>query len=210
MLRRTFDTDRKTDVEPYWVCLPMATRTALSSYEMYWYPWDNTKEDAWVRPMPQHEYVINLKNNPMTTYRYRMHQEDLAKQFGRWYRISHGDRKTVCLLGIRADESLQRYSGFLNKKYGYKSKPAGSASSSRMSGWLRPYTTGPPAISGTPIIRFNMIITVCTTCIIWQGLNPTKCVWLRPLTIMPRTASTCTGSSIPQIWVKAGRPCTGR
>ena len=83
----------KKDVEPYWVCLPMATRTALSSYEMYWYPWDNTKEDAWVRPMPQHEYVINIKNNPMTTYRYRMHQEDLAKQFGRWYRIAHGDKK---------------------------------------------------------------------------------------------------------------------
>ena len=118
-IERTFECI-KDEVEPYWVCLPMATRTALSSYQMYWYPWDDTKEEAWVRPMPQHEYVINLKNNPMTTYRYRMHQEDLAKQFGRWYRISHGDKKTVCLLGMRADESLQRYSGFLNKKYGYK------------------------------------------------------------------------------------------
>ncbi len=56
----------------------------------------------------------------MTTYRYRMHQEDLAKQFGRWYRDAHDGGKTVCLLGMRADESLQRYSGFLNKKYGYK------------------------------------------------------------------------------------------
>ena len=102
----------KDEVEPYWVCLPMATRTALSSYEMYWYPWDDTKKDIWVRPMPQKEYVINLDNNPMTTYRYRMHQEDLAKQFGRWYRLSHGNKKTVCLLGMRADESLQRYSGF--------------------------------------------------------------------------------------------------
>ncbi len=118
-IERTFERI-KDEVEPYWVCLPMATRTALSSYQMYWYPWDDTKEEAWVRPMPQHEYVINLKNNPMSTYRYRMHQEDLAKQFGRWYRISHGDKKTVCLLGMRADESLQRYSGFLNKKYGYK------------------------------------------------------------------------------------------
>lgn len=107
-------------MEPYWVCLPMATRTALSSYEMYWYPWDDTKKESWVRPMPDKEYVINLDHNPMTTYRYRMHQEDLAKQFGRWYRLSHGGKKTVCLLGMRADESLQRYSGFLNKKYGYK------------------------------------------------------------------------------------------
>jgi len=120
-VERTFKKIEK-DVEPYWVCLPMATRTALSSYEMFWYPWDDTKEDIWVRPMPQHPYVINLKNNPITTYRYRMHQEDLSKQFGRWYRISHGDKKTVCLLGIRADESLQRYSGIINKKYGYKDR----------------------------------------------------------------------------------------
>ncbi len=120
-IERTFERI-KNDVEPYWVCLPMATRTALSSYEMYWYPWDDTNEECWVRPMPQKEYVINMENNPVTTYRYRMHQEDLAKQFGRWYRISHGGKSTVCLLGMRADESLQRYSGFLNRKYGYKGK----------------------------------------------------------------------------------------
>ena len=120
-VERTFERI-KEDVEPYWVCLPMATRTALSSYEMYWYPWDDKKEELWVRKMPKKKYVINLNRNPVTTYRYRMHQEDLAKQFGRWYRISHGNRKTVCLLGIRADESLQRYSGFLNKKFGYKEK----------------------------------------------------------------------------------------
>lgn len=117
-VERTFERI-KDIVDPYWVCLPMATRTALSSYQMFWYPWDDTKEACWCRPMPQHPYVINLQNNPMTTYHYRMHQEDLAKQFGRWYRHTHNDKKTVCLLGIRADESLQRYSGFLNKKYGY-------------------------------------------------------------------------------------------
>ena len=49
-----------------------------------------------------------------------MHQEDLAKQFGRFYKEEHGYGKTVCLLGLRADESLQRYSGIVNKKYGYK------------------------------------------------------------------------------------------
>lgn len=118
-IERTFERI-KDEVEPYWVCLPMATRTALSSYEMYWYPWDDAKEECWVRPMPQKEYVINMKNNPFSTYHYKMHQEDLAKQFGRWYRISHGEKKTVCLLGMRADESLQRYSGFLNNKNGYK------------------------------------------------------------------------------------------
>ncbi|MCI8837101.1 MAG: DUF3440 domain-containing protein [Hungatella sp.] len=118
-VERTFERI-KNETECYWVCLPMATRTALSSYEMYWYPWDDKKKDVWVRPMPDKEYVINLENNPITTYHYRMHQEDLARQFGRWYRMTHGEGKTVCLLGMRADESLQRYSGFLNKRYGYK------------------------------------------------------------------------------------------
>lgn len=120
-IEKTFSQlEKEENVELYWVCLPMATRTALSSYEMYWYPWDDTKEEIWVRPMPKHPYVIHLENNPITTYHYKMHQEDLAKQFGRWYRLSHENKKTVCLLGMRSDESLQRYSGILNKKYGYK------------------------------------------------------------------------------------------
>lgn len=49
---------------------------------MYWYPWDDAKQESWVRPMPKYPYVINLNNNPMTTYRSRMHQEDLAKHLG--------------------------------------------------------------------------------------------------------------------------------
>ena len=65
-VERTFERI-KNEVEPYWVCLPMATRTALSSYEMYWYPWDDTKQESWVRKMPRHDYVINLGNNPITT-----------------------------------------------------------------------------------------------------------------------------------------------
>ena len=54
-VERTFARlEKLPHTELYWVCLPMATRTALSSYEMYWYPWDETKKEAWVRPMPCH------------------------------------------------------------------------------------------------------------------------------------------------------------
>ena len=115
-ITRTFkrlENDKNIDL--YWVCLPMATRTAVSNYEMFWYPWDDKKEDSWVRPMPKAPYVINIEN-PFNHYKYRMHQEDLAKQFARFYKEAHDDKKTVCLLGMRADESLQRYNGFINKK----------------------------------------------------------------------------------------------
>ena len=77
------------EVAPYWVCLPMATRTALSSYEMCWYPWDDRHPELWVRPMPNYPYVINMER-PFNHYRYRMHQEDLAKQFGRFYKAQLG------------------------------------------------------------------------------------------------------------------------
>lgn len=118
-VEQTFES-LKGEADLYWICLPMATRTAVSNYEMFWYPWDDKKEKNWVRPMPNHEYVINLKNNPITTYKYKMHQEDLSKQFGRWYKKIHDDTSTICLLGMRADESLQRYNGVVNKKSKYK------------------------------------------------------------------------------------------
>ena len=63
-IERTFETIQE-EVEPFWICLPMATRTAVSSYEMFWYPWDDTKKESWVRPMPKYDFVINLDNNPI-------------------------------------------------------------------------------------------------------------------------------------------------
>lgn len=107
-------------VEPYWFCIPIATRTAVSNFEMFWFPWDETKQDIWVRPMPTMPYVYHLGNNPMTTYSYRMLYTEHAKQFGRWYKDSHGGGKTIALVGLRTDESLQRYSGIVNKRHDYK------------------------------------------------------------------------------------------
>lgn len=109
-------------VEPYWFCVPMQTRTAVGNFQMYWFPWDDEKPDCWLRPMPNMSYVYNLANNPMTTYRYKMLYKEHAKSFGRWYRDVHGGGKTVGLIGLRADESLHRYSAISNKKYDYKGK----------------------------------------------------------------------------------------
>ncbi len=105
--------------EPYWVCLPMAVRTALSSYEMYWYPWDDKKKDIWIRNIPDKPYVVDLKNNIFDFYRYKMHNENLSRGFGKWFMNVHGGGKTICLLGTRAAESLKRYNAIVNKKYGY-------------------------------------------------------------------------------------------
>ncbi|MFQ9702159.1 MAG: hypothetical protein ACLR0U_07115 [Enterocloster clostridioformis] len=48
--------------------------------------------------MPEYPYVINLAE-PFAHYRYRMHQEDLAKQFGRFYKESMGMAgQSACLV----------------------------------------------------------------------------------------------------------------
>jgi predicted phosphoadenosine phosphosulfate sulfurtransferase len=117
---RTFESNID-DIDPYWVCLPMASKTPLSNYELYWYPWDDEKQDIWVREMPRYPYIINQQNNPFVFYKYKMPQEDLYKQFARWYKNKLGG-KTIGLLGLRADESLHRYSAVINKVYDFDGK----------------------------------------------------------------------------------------
>lgn len=103
------------DIEPYWVCIPQGSRCAVSNYQMYWYPWDDLKEKEWVRPMPEHPFIINLKNHTFDFYKYKMAQEDFYAEFGLWYaRQRQGN--TICLLGIRADESLNRFRAYASDR----------------------------------------------------------------------------------------------
>ncbi len=111
---RMFENNLK-DIEPYWVCLPMGSRCAVSNFQMYWYPWDEEMKEAWVRPMPKMPYVINLQNNPFDFYKLKMPQEELYEAFGRWYAREHKGN-TICLLGLRADESLNRYRAYANAR----------------------------------------------------------------------------------------------
>lgn len=105
---------------PYWSCMPMAVRTALSSHEMYWYTWDPDKKDLWVRKMPDKPYVYNINNNDFGFYTDKMPEEKFYKQFGQYYHKKHNGGRTCCLVGICTDESLHRYSSIVNKKNGYK------------------------------------------------------------------------------------------
>lgn len=39
-------------VEPYWICLPLHLRNAVSVYEPHWVCWDPTTQGAWIRQPP--------------------------------------------------------------------------------------------------------------------------------------------------------------
>ncbi len=109
-------------ITPYWVCLPMGSVTSTSSFEGVWYPWDETKKDLWVRNMPNNKYIINLENNKFDFYYDGISQEEIYENFGKWYHQKEcGSKgKTIGLVGIRTDESLNRWRAIMSEKSKYK------------------------------------------------------------------------------------------
>lgn len=101
-LKRFADLEDITD--QYWVCLPIALRNAVSVYQPKWQCWDAEAEDAWIRTPPA--IAITEAAQPFPFFEPGMEFEEFVPEFGEWY--SEG-KPTACLVGIRANESLNRY-----------------------------------------------------------------------------------------------------
>lgn len=110
---------RLSDIKRYWLCLPNSVPTATSMKENLWIPWENSKKDIWVRPMPTNNYVINQFNVP---WDYKVGERDykVQKDFTRWFAKENG--RTAVLIAIRADESMDRYRAIKSQRKinGYK------------------------------------------------------------------------------------------
>ncbi|WP_288074300.1 DUF3440 domain-containing protein [Pseudomonas sp.] len=94
----------------YWVSLPIALRNAVSVYEPKWMCWDPNAKSAWVRD-PDPRSITDESYFPF--FDRGMEFEDFVPKFGAWY--SKG-LPCACLVGIRSDESLNRYRTIASKK----------------------------------------------------------------------------------------------
>jgi predicted phosphoadenosine phosphosulfate sulfurtransferase len=104
-------------IDLYWVCLPIHLRNAVSVYEPFWKCWDKEQENEWIRELPK-ESISDLNYFPF--FRDGMEFEEFVPEFGEWY--SKG-KNTACLVGIRSDESLNRYRTISSKsKIKFKEK----------------------------------------------------------------------------------------
>ena len=101
----TYRTFNRPEVKPYWICLPIHLRNAVSQFQPHWMCWDPDKKDAWVREMPDHSSVISDESF-FPFFRRGMEFEEFVPEFARWF--SDG-KKTACVVGIRSDESLNRF-----------------------------------------------------------------------------------------------------
>jgi predicted phosphoadenosine phosphosulfate sulfurtransferase len=90
-------------IEPYWVCLPISLRNAVSVYDPQWICWDKDVKEDWIRNPP----CMGITDESFFPFFEKgMEFEDFVPLFGEWY--SEG-KSCACMVGIRTDESLNRF-----------------------------------------------------------------------------------------------------
>lgn len=87
----------------YWVALPLTTVSGVSQEEPEWIAWEPDVE--WVRQPP--EWAITQQDY-FPFYEYAMTFEEFIPKFSHWLA---GNDKLATLIGIRTEESLNRYVG---------------------------------------------------------------------------------------------------
>lgn len=104
-------------LEVYRCCVPFKVTTCTSMYDTYWRPWEKSKEDIWVSKLPEKCYT----ENDFDFYKANMWDYEFQEKFSKWYHELKGAKKTACLVGIRTQESLNRWraihSDRNNRKY---------------------------------------------------------------------------------------------
>lgn len=111
-------------VEPFWFCNEILRKNDYSNISPYWVCWERELKDKWVRELPNYDYVITNENAKLKNFSYikhKMQYRDNFKKFSEHYANLKNSNKVVCLVGLRSDESLQRYSA-VSRNAGYKDK----------------------------------------------------------------------------------------
>ena len=99
----------KDCTEWYWICLPLHLRNAVSVYEPFWKCWDKEQQDMWIRELPK-DCISDENYFPF--FHDGMEFEEFDVLFAQWY--AQG-QKCAVHIGIRADESLNRYRTIANR-----------------------------------------------------------------------------------------------
>lgn len=109
-------------IRKFWLCLPVGANCGCRMDADTWIPWERAKMDLWVRQMPDSPYLINQDNCPFEMYEGER-DYDVQDHFSEWFSHTYGE--AGIMIGIRADESLNRYRAISSERkvHGYKDKP---------------------------------------------------------------------------------------
>ena len=92
-------------LDVYRVCVPFKVQTCTSMFRQYWRPWEESKRDVWVREMP--EGCLTHQDFPFFTD--EMWDYEFQNRFAEWLHARSGATRTCCLIGIRTQESFNRW-----------------------------------------------------------------------------------------------------
>lgn len=90
-------------IDLHWVCLPIHLRNAVSVYSPHWLCWDPDKQEMWIRNPPE-QAITDEAHYPF--FHRGMEFEEFVPEWSNWY--AQG-QSCACFVGIRSDESLNRY-----------------------------------------------------------------------------------------------------
>lgn len=98
--------ENNTDIlEIYRCCVPFKVSTCTSMHESFWRPWEKSKEDIWVSSIPNDCYT----ETDFDFYKKNIWDYEFQEKFSLWYHNLKKANKTACLVGIRTQESLDRW-----------------------------------------------------------------------------------------------------
>lgn len=95
------------EVTVHHVCMPIRAQCSTSMFQSSWTPWDPAKRDIWVRQLPDNS--ININNHQFGFWKDGMTDYDFQEQYGQWLHGMRHDSNTAILVGIRTQESLNRW-----------------------------------------------------------------------------------------------------
>ena len=99
-------------LDVYRVCVPFKVITCTSMYQQFWRPWDDTCQDIWVREMPEGCY----RKEDFPFYTEDMWDYEFQYKFAHWLHIQKKAQRTCCLVGIRTQESYNRWRTIYSSK----------------------------------------------------------------------------------------------
>ena len=85
--------------------IPFRVATCTSMYQSFWRPWEDNKKNIWVRSMPKKAMTKDdfpFYNTTMWDYEFQM-------RFAQWIHTKNDAVRTCCLIGIRTQESFNRW-----------------------------------------------------------------------------------------------------
>ncbi len=92
-------------IDPYRCCVPFKVTTCTSMYDNYWRPWEDSKKDLWVRSLPH----ACMTKEYFQFFTSDMWDYEFQDKFSVWHHKRKQAKMTCVLIGIRAQESLNRW-----------------------------------------------------------------------------------------------------